>query len=51
MSGPMSRPALDPSLKRWKSMSVPESVDETQPPEKIGDGEHGAYPEDNDIPC
>ena len=34
MSGPMSGPALDPRLKSWQSVSVPKSVDETQPPEK-----------------
>ena len=34
MSGPMCGLALDPRLKSWQSVSVPESVDETQPLEK-----------------
>ena len=31
MSGPMCGPAWDPRPKSWQSVSVPESVDETQP--------------------
>ena len=34
MSPPMSGPALDLRLKSRQSVSVPESVDETQFPEK-----------------
>ena len=34
MSGPMCGLALDPRPKSKKSMWVPESVEETQPPEK-----------------
>ena len=34
MSGRMCGPALDPRPKSWQSVSVPESVRETQPLEK-----------------
>ena len=34
MSSPMCRPTLDPRPKSRKSVLVPESVEETQPPEK-----------------
>ena len=36
MLGPMCGPALDPRPKSWQSVSVPKSVDETQPLEKNG---------------
>ena len=35
MPGPMCGPTLDPRPKSWKFVSVSESMEETQPPEKI----------------